>query len=209
MFHATSHLDLILFSDPDKDTPENYDNFFDRPISKEEVLRAMRRIKDNKAAGPDMIIGELIKHSFSTVVELLHQFLNELFNKVLFPDKCTESIIITIFKKGDRNNPNCRGISLRDATSKGCGFIINSRLQEWMDEKQIVWEYQARFRKGYSTVNDMFTLMGLIPKQFSLNRKPYVAFIEFEFIDLIFDFRRQSSVLSIMMPSRWSTITNI
>lgn len=84
MFHATSHLDLILFSDPHKDTPENYDNFFDRPISKEEVLRAMRRIKDNKAAGPDMIIGELIKHSFSTVVELLHQFLNELLTRFYF-----------------------------------------------------------------------------------------------------------------------------
>ena len=37
-----------------------------------------------------------------------------------------------------------------------------------------------KLKKDYSTVDHMFTLMAMIQKQFALNRKLYVAFIDFE-----------------------------
>ena len=36
------------------------------------------------------------------------------------------------------------------------------------------------FEKDYSTVDHMFTLMAMIQKQFALNRKLYVAFVDFD-----------------------------
>ena len=44
----------------------------------------------------------------------------------------------------------------------------------------ITGECQAGFKRNYSTTDHMFTLLALIQKQFSLNRKMYVAFIDFE-----------------------------
>ena len=41
----------------------------------------------------------------------------------------------------------------------------------------ITGECQAGFKRNYSTTDHMFTLLALIRKQFSLNRKMYVAFI--------------------------------
>ena len=36
------------------------------------------------------------------------------------------------------------------------------------------------FQKDYSAVDHMFTLMAMIQKQFALNIKLYVAFVDFE-----------------------------
>ena len=44
----------------------------------------------------------------------------------------------------------------------------------------LVSEQQAGFRKDYSTVDHIFTLLAIVQKQLSLNRKLYVAFIDFE-----------------------------
>ena len=44
----------------------------------------------------------------------------------------------------------------------------------------ITGECQAGFKRNYSITDHLFTLLALIQKQFSLNRKMYVAFIDFE-----------------------------
>ena len=47
-------------------------------------------------------------------------------------------------------------------------------------DSNITGEYQAGFKKGYSTIDHLFTLMSCVSKQFSRNRKLYVAYIDFE-----------------------------
>jgi hypothetical protein len=159
----------------------NEDNLLNQPISEEEVLLAMRKLKCRKAAGPDCVIGELLKYACPQIVPFFVKFFNVLFDKGIFPDNWTESIILPLFKKGDVNNPgNYRGISLCDISSKIYGTIINARLQSWVKQNNITGEYQAGFKKGYSTVDHIFTLMACVQKQFSRNRKLYVAFIDFE-----------------------------
>ena len=92
-----------------------------------------------------------------------------------------ESVIIPLFKKGDANDANnYRGIFLCDVSSKLYGCIINSRLKEWIDLHDIIGKSQAGFKHGYSTIDHIFTLLAIVQKQFSKNRKLYVAFIDFE-----------------------------
>ena len=77
------------------------------------------------------------------------------------------SIDIPLFKKGDMNNPsNYRCISLCDTSSKLYSKIINNRLREWV-EQNITGEYQAGFKRGYSTIDHMFTLLAFVQKQFA------------------------------------------
>ena len=171
----------------------------DRPISKEEVLMAIRKLKNRKSAGPDGIIGELIKHSNEQMIDFFVKFFNTLFDKGVYPENWMESIILPLFQKGDVNNPNnYRGISLSDVSSKVFGSIINRRLQEWVEENNITNEYQAGFKKGYSTIDHMFTLLALVQKQFSFNRKLYVAFIDFQ---KAFDSINRSLLWSILLKN--------
>ena len=50
----------------------------------------------------------------------------------------------------------------------------------WVDMNDTIGEQQAGFRKDYSTVDHIFTSLAIVQKQLSLNRKLYVAFIDFE-----------------------------
>jgi len=167
--------------DDDDDDDDEANEILNVPISKEEIVLALRKLKCKKAAGPDCVISELLKYSGSVVVDFFVQFLNALFDRGIFPDSWTESIVLPLYKKGDVNNPsNYRGISLCNVSSKVYATIINIRLQKWVEMNNITGEWQAGFKKGYSTVDHMFTLLACVQKQFSFNRKLYVAFIDFE-----------------------------
>ena len=114
-------------------------------------------------------------------MDFLVKFFNVLLERDVYPDSWTDSIIIPLFKKGNQNDPdNYRGISLCGISSKLYSSIINNRLQEWIEQNNLTGECQAGFKKDYSTVDHMITLMAMIQKQFSLNRKLYEAFIDFE-----------------------------
>ena len=169
--------------DVDKESVDDCVNdfSFNRPIAKEEVLLAIGKLKNGKAAGLDGIIPEMLKHASDQMVNFLVKYFNVLFDEGIYPLSWCESIILPLFKKGDCNNPNnYRGISLCDVTGKLYRSIINNRLQEWIDDNDITGECQGGFKRGYSTIDHMFTLLVLIQKQFAFNRKLYVAFIDFE-----------------------------
>ena len=156
---------------------------YNRPISHEEVILALNRLKSGKAAGPDMIVGEMLKYASDDIAPFFVTLFNHMFDHGLYPNNWSESIIIPLYKKGDRNDPgNYRGISLCDISSKVYGSIINKRIQRWVDEHNITGEIQAGFKAGYSTIDHAFTLMACVQKQFSNNnnRKLYVAFIDFQ-----------------------------
>ena len=86
-----------------------------------------------------------------------------MFEKEIFADGWTESIVIPLFKKGDVNNPsNYRGISLCDTSSTLYSAIINNRLREWVEQNNITTEYQAGFKRGYSATDNMFTLLACV-----------------------------------------------
>lgn len=183
-----NHFKSLLDEDPRENDSDDFDGSsldgneedYNRPISYEEILFAIRKLKCSKAAGPDGIIPELLKYPCEFIAPYFLKLFNVLFEKGTYPKNWTESIILPLFKKGDVNVPgNYRGISLCDASSKLFSTIINRRLQTYVEENNLTGEHQAGFKKGYSTSDHMFTLLACIQKQFSSNRKLYVAFIDF------------------------------
>lgn len=81
-----------------------------------------------------MIIGEFLKNSGQVVVDYFVCFFNALFDRGMFPDSWTESVILPLYKKGEVNNPgNYRGISLCNISSKVYSSVINNRLQKWVE----------------------------------------------------------------------------
>jgi len=105
-------------------------------------------LKNGKAAGPDLIIGEFFKTSATHVVHFLVRYFNQLFSSGLYPDNWSEATIQPLFKKGDPEIPdNYRGISLLSICSKLYSYILNKRLTRWRDDNNLLSETQAGFRK--------------------------------------------------------------
>ena len=175
--------DILSGTTEDIFEQEDDDLEFNRPITAEEVIYAINNLKAGKAAGPDMIIGEMLKSANSEILPFAVKFFNRLFDKGIYPNNWCESIILPLYKKGEVNDPgNYRGISLMDISSKIYGTIINKRIQKWVEENNITGEVQAGFKAGYSTIDHVFTLMACVQKRFcnTNKRKLYVAFIDFK-----------------------------
>ena len=81
---------------------------------------------------------------------------------------------------------NYRPISLTSLLSKTYTNILNKRLTKFVERNNIIPEEQAGFREKYSTVDHIFTLYSMIHKQFSKDRKLYVAFVDYsKFFDTV------------------------
>ena len=128
--HLRTLLEKDVNFDFEDELVEDSESFLSRPVSKEEVLLALRKLKNKKAAEPDGIIGEMLKNSGNYVMHFFVKFFNALVEKGVFAERWSESVVQPLYKKGDANNPNnYRGISLCDASFKFYSAIINFRLQ--------------------------------------------------------------------------------
>lgn len=173
-----------LYNHPSSGDPEvlkvpNSTNNDDFPILKEEVEFAIRTMKDGKAAGVDNIPAELIKNGGESVIELLTQICNKIWQTGEWPTQWTQSLIITLPKKGNLQLcQNYRTISLISHASKVMLKIILNRLNPQAEE--IIAEEQAGFRSGRSTTEQIFNLRLLCEKYSQHQQDIYHVFIDFK-----------------------------
>ena len=72
---------------------------YNRPISQEEVVAALNKLKSGKAAGPDLIIGEILKYATNSIAPFFVKLFNHMFDHGLYPNNWTEAIILPLYKK--------------------------------------------------------------------------------------------------------------
>jgi hypothetical protein len=170
----------------------------DAPITEEEVIRALRDLKNGKAGGPDEVLPEMLKAAGSSITKLLLELFNAIFESGEYPEPWSQAIIIPLHKKGDTRVPdNFRGISLLSIIGKCYTSILNKRLYYWLDLNDKISESQAGFRKGFSTTDHVFTLYAATQKCLSrTGSKLYVAFID---LRKAFDSVKRRTLLSAMI----------
>ena len=58
--------------------------------------------------------------------------------------------------------------------------LLKNRVVRWEDDNGLQYEEQAGYKKGYSTIDNMFTLQSLVQKYISKEKgRYYVLFIDF------------------------------
>ena len=99
------------------------------PSSHLEFVKALKSLKNKKAAGPDMICNEMVKLAGPKFHSLLVSLYNKLFVSQTYPDLWKTSMITTIFKSGDVNIPgNYRGVAVANSMHKLFTIILNNRI---------------------------------------------------------------------------------
>ena len=107
---------------------------------------------------------------------------NVVFDSGESPKSWTAGIIKAIYKnKGDPNDPdNYRAISLVSSLGKVFTSILNTRLNKFSDEVNLISDAQSGFRAGYSTCDNIFILYSLIALFLSQKKKLFCTFIDFK-----------------------------
>lgn len=92
------------------------------------------------------------------------------------------SIIFPLYKKGDANVvENYRGLSFIDCIGKIFMGLLNDRISNWVNDNKIITEFQAGFRKQYSTVDNIFNLSCMVNLRIAeKNQKLYCFFVDFK-----------------------------
>ncbi|KAK3511388.1 hypothetical protein QTP70_006111 [Hemibagrus guttatus] len=147
-------------------------------IRKDEVRKALKRMKSGKAVGPDDILVEVWKCLGEAAVE----FLANLFNKVLeserMPEEWRRSVLVPIFKnKGDvQSCSNYRGIKLMSHTMKLWERVVEARLRKVVE----ICEQQYGFMPRKSTTDAIFALRILMEKYRDGQKELHCVFVDLE-----------------------------
>ena len=121
------------------------------PISKDEVEKAVKKIKNNKAAGEDKITGELIKYAPDIVKEKLSETYNKIFENHCDEINIGKSNLLPLQKPNKEKGPlkNLRPINLLNTSRKILSIITLNRIQEKVE--QYLSASQAAYRPKRST----------------------------------------------------------
>ena len=151
-------------------------------ITDAEIRYALCKLKADRSGGPDGLCVEMFKALVDDIMPFLSVLFNSIFNSGIFPEDWCESIISPIHKSGPINKTeNYRAIALINCLCKLFMNIMTIRLTEWAETHNVLDESQAGFRKGYSTMDNVFSLQSLIQKYLCRARgRFYCIFIDFK-----------------------------
>ena len=160
---------------------QNINMHINQPFTDSEIIKAVKNLKNNKSHGTDSILNEHIKATIDIMATVYTKLFNVIFDTGLVPESWTLGNIIPIFKnKGTVTNPeNYRPITLLSCLGKLFTSILNARITKYVEEGDIIDHCQAGFRKGFSTLDNLFILQSLIDISKSQKTKLFCAFIDF------------------------------
>jgi len=109
-----------------------------------EVELAIEKVKNHKSPDIDQIPAELIKAGGRIICCEIHKLVISIWNKEELSDEWKESIILSIYKKGDKTDcNNYRVISLLPTSYKVLSNILLSRLTPYAEE--VIGDHQCGF----------------------------------------------------------------
>ena len=147
--------DTDPFSIVDPAQVSNFNFELNSSITEQEVLKCINNLKLNKACASDLILNEFLKFSKSKMLSAFTKLFNIVFTSCFIPESWSQGIISPIYKnKGDKSSPdNYRGITLLSCFGKLFTSILNNRLNNYLENMNILADEQAGFCKGYSTTD--------------------------------------------------------
>ena len=140
----------------------------------------MRSLKNKKSVGTDCIPAEFIKFCNDNFIQDICDVLNYCIESRQFPETWTEGLRSSIYKAGDKLNPdNYRGVTVLPIFEKIFEIVVQRRLEFISDAFARTDKYNGGFLKGSRTSDNLFILQSLIEWQVNLGQSLIVCFIDF------------------------------
>jgi hypothetical protein len=118
--------------------------------------------------GEGFRVAELFKNGGQSLLEALHTIIVSIREKEVMLKEWNTGLICSIFKKGYKLEcKNCRGITLLNIAYKVLSCIILECINQHAGS--VLEEYQCGFRRGRSTVEQIFIIRQLMEKCLQFN----------------------------------------
>ncbi|CAH1239246.1 OIT3 [Branchiostoma lanceolatum] len=177
----------------DAATPDS--NISTDPPTDDEISKAVRQLKNGKAAGYDGIPPELLKKGGECIISWLQRLFSAIWEAGNIPEDWKRGIILPFYKnKGCRSEcKNHRGITLLSVPAKVFSMVILNRIKQPLVNSQR--PEQSGFTPGRSTVDRILALRLLAEKRREYRKALFVAYVD---LKAAFD--------SVHRPSLWKLL---
>ena len=158
----------------------NPDSIFLNPVDNDEIISFVNQLKPNKACGPNSIPNSILKNNILYLAEPIKIIVNMSFNEGVVPNLMKLADVCPIFKKSDKSKcENYRPISLLSNISKIFERSMYTRVYEFFEKSNVLYNLQFGFRKSYSTNHALLNIVEEI--RTNLDRKTFSCGV---FVDL-------------------------
>ena len=133
------------------------DTICDIAVEDSDIIKAMKNMNSNSAAGPDGIHPKFINNIFSYLVKPLKKIFNLSLSTGVAPDSWKFSEVIPIYKNNRKPN-NCasyRPVSLTSYMSKLLEKIIHTKLLKHLTDFDVITKSQHGFLSRKSTTTNL------------------------------------------------------
>jgi hypothetical protein len=97
--------------------------------SRDEIVEAIKYLKDNKAAGSELIVAELLKSGRPSLVNALNEMIQQVWIGESLTESLIEGVLFPVYKKSDKLDcKNCRGIYLLNVAFQIFANVLHSSL---------------------------------------------------------------------------------
>lgn len=176
--NAINNSDMI-YSD------ERYKHITDEPIAWSEILVVLKSLRKGKAAGIDMIPGEVYKLvqneliPTSNMAKSMLYMLNKVYLENIFPEEWSTCTVVPVFKKGDKADPNnYRGIALINTLLKVLTKVITNRLQTICSDLKLIVREQVGFMKSEECAVQAACLLECCQRRKIRDKDTYLCFLD-------------------------------
>lgn len=154
-------------------------SFFLSPVTEDEVISAINSLNINSAPGPDNIDNRLLKEIKFEIATPLTYLINRSFELGHFPNELKKSVIIPLFKSGDRTIlTNYRPISLTCNMAKIFEKLVKKKLMKYLENNRLISNHQFGFRDGRGTHDALFELTKYITNSLDESKKCIAVFLD-------------------------------
>jgi len=151
-----------------------------KELTIEDVKKAIRNLKNSKAAGTDGIRLELIKYGRNKLLNRMYELVRQVWEEERVPpEEWKETIIVPINKRGDRDRcENYKGIAMGNAAYKILLNIILGKIKPYVEK--VMGDYQNGFRDERCVIDNIFALKIINKILWECNQSVQYLFINFQ-----------------------------
>ena len=155
-------------SSPKSDIPGNpFPEAEPLMIDQNGIEKLLRNLNASKAAGPDNLPSQILKHCASHVAPILTIIFRHSVRTGLLPSDWVAANVTAVYKKGDKHKAeNYRPVSLTSVSCKILEHVVSRHLRDHFDRYNILTDRNHGFRTGHScetqlltTTHDFFTAL--------------------------------------------------
>ena len=144
------------------------------------MKHAIKKLKNNKATGTDLIAAEILKALYDGPLGKLTQLCNEIYNTGYWPKELKESIFIPIPKKPKATRcQEYRTISIMSQVTKLLLKIVMDRMKGRIEAE--LDDAQSGFRQGKGTREVLLNLRLICERHLEVHKDVYIiCFLDYE-----------------------------